>query len=170
MSEPAERTALYRLYDAEDDLLYIGISRNPATRFKVHERYQPWRHHVACVDLTWHADYLSARADELARQRSERPPYNAMHSSQSRLSWDMPALKYDSDAEIDGTAKEIRDLLDRGAWQPGKRLAPYSVSRSLGLPVYLVAGAMGRLCAEGYLRSPCKTYEVVARPSHDPRR
>lgn len=34
-----ERTALYRLYDAGDRLLYIGISNNPEARWARHRMY-----------------------------------------------------------------------------------------------------------------------------------
>ncbi|MCX5202448.1 hypothetical protein OG897_13445 [Streptomyces sp. NBC_00237] len=163
MPELPERTALYRLYDAESDLLYIGISRAPETRFKVHARYQPWWHLVEYVDLTWFADYPLARAAELARQRAERPPFNAMAHMQSRLSWDMPAVRYDAEAEAAAAVAKIRDALHSGSWRPGQRLAPHYVSRILGLPIYLAACALEQLRGEGYLWSLCKTYAVVAR-------
>lgn len=160
MPESPERTALYRLYDAEDDLLYIGISRNHEKRFRVHERYQPWWHLVEYVDLTWFTDYPLARMEELARQRSERPPFNSMHHTQSRLGWDMPALRYDAEIEIAATVTEIRSMLHGDSWRPGRRLAPHYVSRALGIPPYLTASALDQLCEEGYLRLICKTYEV----------
>jgi predicted GIY-YIG superfamily endonuclease len=42
MPEPPERTALYRLYDATDQLLYVGISTNPEERWKTHTMLKSW--------------------------------------------------------------------------------------------------------------------------------
>jgi len=35
-------TALYRLTDAAGRLLYVGITTDPAARFKKHEGTAPW--------------------------------------------------------------------------------------------------------------------------------
>ena len=45
-SAPDYGHVLYRLYDAEDQLLYIGLSGAPRNRLKAHWRKQPWRHEV----------------------------------------------------------------------------------------------------------------------------
>ncbi|MBD0743546.1 hypothetical protein [Streptomyces sp. CBMA152] len=165
MPEPTpDRTALYRLYDIESDLLYIGISRTPEDRFKVHARYQSWWHLVEYIDLTWLPSYALARIEELARQRAERPPFNSMDHSQCRLSWDMPALKYDAGPETALTAKRIREALTEGRWQAGERLAAHVASRTLDLSPYLAAQALEQLHAEGLLRSLCKTFVVTERP------
>jgi hypothetical protein len=164
MSAP-ERTALYRLYDIESDLLYIGISRTPEGRFKVHARYQPWWHLVEYIDLTWFPSYDLARLEELARQRSERPPFNSMDHSQCRLSWDMPALKCDAGPETALTATRIREALAEGRWQAGQRLAAHVVSRALGLSPYLAAQALEQLHTEGLLRPLCKTFVVAGSPA-----
>ena len=44
----ADRTALYRLYDAEDQLLYIGITSYPPKRWTEHERDKPRSAPVTC--------------------------------------------------------------------------------------------------------------------------
>jgi predicted GIY-YIG superfamily endonuclease len=38
MVDPTERTALYRLRDADGRLLYIGIAKDPERRWKHHSR------------------------------------------------------------------------------------------------------------------------------------
>lgn len=35
------KTALYRFFDAEDVLLYVGISKDPMDRFKAHIAAKP---------------------------------------------------------------------------------------------------------------------------------
>lgn len=44
---------LYRLYDAEMNLLYVGYTWNPFSRWTAHSRSKPWWHEVAHADL-WH--------------------------------------------------------------------------------------------------------------------
>ena len=46
-------TALYRLFDADDRLLYIGITLDPAQRFREHRRTQPWWPDVARRVVEW---------------------------------------------------------------------------------------------------------------------
>jgi hypothetical protein len=162
---PAARTLIHLLLRDTVDLLYIGISRTPEGRFKVHARYQPWWHLVEYIDLTWFPSYDLARLEELARQRSERPPFNSMDHSQCRLSWDMPALKCDAGPETALTATRIREALAEGRWQAGQRLAAHVVSRALGLSPYLAAQALEQLHTEGLLRPLCKTFVVAGSPA-----
>ncbi|MEH0579041.1 GIY-YIG nuclease family protein [Streptomyces sp. B21-108] len=42
----AERTAVYRLYDEDERLLYVGVASDPRVRFKQHGRDKSWRPRV----------------------------------------------------------------------------------------------------------------------------
>lgn len=71
----SERTALYRFYDADGVLLYVGISAEPHGRRDQH-RDQTWWPEVAtqvieCVDTREQAQH-----EELRAIRRERPKYN----------------------------------------------------------------------------------------------
>lgn len=46
-------TALYRLFDAGGVLLYVGITLDPARRFKEHRKVQPWWSQVARREVEW---------------------------------------------------------------------------------------------------------------------
>ncbi|MFF3998577.1 GIY-YIG nuclease family protein [Streptomyces cyaneofuscatus] len=67
MPTPPERTALYRLYSADDVLLYVGISNNPEARWERHKMFRPW-----WPDVAWnHVEWLPSRdaafaAEEIA--------------------------------------------------------------------------------------------------------
>ncbi|MDP4501032.1 GIY-YIG nuclease family protein [Nonomuraea turcica] len=73
MTDP---TTLYRLYDAADQLLYVGIGGNPGRRFEQHRSGKPWWGKVARVTLEHHPTRESALAAEVVAIQVERPRYN----------------------------------------------------------------------------------------------
>jgi hypothetical protein len=72
-----ERTALYRLYDANDVLLYLGISWNPEARWKDHLTYKHWTHLVVRRTDEWYPDRPSALAAEAAATEVEKPLHDS---------------------------------------------------------------------------------------------
>ena len=72
-----QRTALYRLFDAEGDLLYVGISGYPTLRLQQHAGDKPWWNEVASHTIEWLTDRPTAEAAEVAAIRAEKPRYNA---------------------------------------------------------------------------------------------
>jgi hypothetical protein len=70
-----EQTDLYRLYDAEWVLLYVGISRNAFYRFRQHSR-RPWWPLVDWVQIFTYRDRFTAEVLEAAAIRDESPLYN----------------------------------------------------------------------------------------------
>jgi predicted GIY-YIG superfamily endonuclease len=76
MSHNPGPTALYRLFGAKSDLLYIGIAADPEERWKQHKRTKPWASMVAKRDNTWFKTRSAAEAAETLAIRAERPRYN----------------------------------------------------------------------------------------------
>jgi excinuclease UvrABC nuclease subunit len=77
MPESPERTALYRLYDANDRLLYVGITANLAQRWKNHSVYScRWWPRVARKQIEWHDDRYLALAHEYLAIIGEKPQCN----------------------------------------------------------------------------------------------
>jgi predicted GIY-YIG superfamily endonuclease len=76
----SERTALYRLFDAKNTLLYIGISKRFGVRWQQHAKVQPWWPQVDHQTVHWHPDRETAEAAEVAAIKSERPLHNVMHA------------------------------------------------------------------------------------------
>lgn len=77
--DATERTALYRFYDAEDELLYVGISKDPKTRWEQH-RDKPWRPDVAMRVVEWFDDRATAEHAERKAIQNEAPRYNVRHN------------------------------------------------------------------------------------------
>jgi len=75
-----ERTAVYRLYDCENTLLYVGISGDYLYRWRQHSLCQPWWGEVERFDIEW----LDTREDALLCEKYamavERPVHNLQSS------------------------------------------------------------------------------------------
>lgn len=71
------RTALYRLFDADSMLLYVGIAFDPDARWKGHVK-KPWWHLVAEKTVEWHDTRLLALEEEARVVEREKPLYNVL--------------------------------------------------------------------------------------------
>lgn len=80
---PQGRTALYRLLNAEDRLLYIGISCNPQQRLKAHHG-RSWWHEVKQVKLEWFPSRPEAEAAERLAIRTDKPQHNIAETALHR--------------------------------------------------------------------------------------
>lgn len=73
-------TTLYRLFDTEGALLYVGIAGNPGRRFEQHAKDKPWWSEVDQIDL----EHMDTRAEALIEEakaiREESPRYNVVHN------------------------------------------------------------------------------------------
>lgn len=75
------RTALYRLYDATDALLYVGIASDPKTRWWTHANEKTWWPQVARREVEWFMTRPAAEAAEVAAIVTELPRHNVEHST-----------------------------------------------------------------------------------------
>jgi predicted GIY-YIG superfamily endonuclease len=72
-----EPAAVYRLWDANGNLLYIGSAYDPDHRCKSHRR-KPWWPEVASRTEEWHSSRGAAYAEEMKAIRTEGSKYNSM--------------------------------------------------------------------------------------------
>lgn len=84
MSEP---TTLYRFFDENDLLLYVGISGNPGRRFAQHAGDKPWWNQVALSTMEHYDDRESALRAERQAIRNECPQYNVAHNDHDGGGW-----------------------------------------------------------------------------------
>ncbi|MBP5892819.1 GIY-YIG nuclease family protein [Streptomyces scabiei] len=78
MQDPI-RTALYRCFDADEELLYVGISYDPTARWKQHQSNSPWWRDVAVRTVEWFDDRPAAEAAERKAIQTEGPRHNVVH-------------------------------------------------------------------------------------------
>lgn len=70
------RTALYRFYDAHENLLYVGISNDPWRRWREHVYDKAWYPQVKHQAVTWYDTEPEAARAELGAIRAEGPRFN----------------------------------------------------------------------------------------------
>lgn len=79
-------TALYRHFDAANELLYVGISLSVAHRLSQHMRGSRWSGQIARVTV----EHFATRDDALqAEERAikvERPRFNVVHNNTNKPS------------------------------------------------------------------------------------
>jgi DNA-binding transcriptional regulator YhcF (GntR family) len=116
MPTSSERTALYRLYDAEGRLLYIGIAVKPEQRWIQHAAEKDWWPEVARRDTYW----CDSRAEALVREVdaivTEQPIYNVHHNGTRR---GIPANRHTRYRQmVDSIKAGVAD----GRYRPGEKL------------------------------------------------
>lgn len=67
---------LYRFFAADDSLLYVGITNNPARRFSKHKDEKAWWLDVARIELEQHSSRDELLAAERQAVMDERPLHN----------------------------------------------------------------------------------------------
>ncbi|MER6557240.1 GIY-YIG nuclease family protein [Streptomyces sp. NPDC001027] len=80
-SDPAPgRTALYRFYDADDQLLYVGITSNPKQRWKAHASGAAWWAQAVRKSVKWFDSRPEAAVAEAHAITAEVPAHNVVHN------------------------------------------------------------------------------------------
>lgn len=87
----------YRMRDGNGNYLYVGITNNPASRLKLHERTSPWLTHVARIEWGPELPEETARREERVVIELTRPLFNrAGNPDYAEQSPDDRALLYQS--------------------------------------------------------------------------
>lgn len=74
--EEPDWNVLYRVFTADDRLLYVGISMGPATRIKQHHGEKPWWAEAHRIELEHFDSREAAAAAERQAIKSEKPLHN----------------------------------------------------------------------------------------------
>jgi hypothetical protein len=69
-------TSVYRLYDGEDRLLYVGIAVEPFLRLDKHWKTKAWWSSVTHVVIEWFPSRQDALDEELRVIRTDAPMHN----------------------------------------------------------------------------------------------
>jgi predicted GIY-YIG superfamily endonuclease len=74
--DPRRLTTVYRLYDDNGRLLYVGTSVDPQERWEQHARNKLWWSSVSRASVEWYATRTEAMAAERAAIQGESPLFN----------------------------------------------------------------------------------------------
>lgn len=78
------RTSLYRYYDADGVLLYVGVSNNPKNRDRSHLKHSAFSRFVHWHEGQWFASREEATGAERLAIRDEHPLFNGTHNDDPR--------------------------------------------------------------------------------------
>jgi excinuclease UvrABC nuclease subunit len=67
---------IYRLFDSDGVLLYVGCSLYPLTRVTHHHHHKKWFRRIASVTFGHYTNHDLARRVECSAIENERPRYN----------------------------------------------------------------------------------------------
>lgn len=151
MPELPERTALYRIRNADGDLLYIGISETPEFRWISHRRNHAWWADVTDYSLEWHENRQAAEAAEAEAVRAEGPLYNSTYNYEVPFDpaiW-APVVGHN---KHDILADRIRSEIHGGRWLPGRRIPSFeTLAEASSVGRHVAKKAVNKLRDEGLL-------------------
>jgi predicted GIY-YIG superfamily endonuclease len=155
MPETAERTALYRYFDANDELLYIGISNDPDFRAKAHlyeSRPDDWPKKAARRTVEWHDSRpLALKAEEDAI-KAERPRYNEKHNYDDAPFDPSSWPKVTAWPKVPAIADLMRTEITSGRWAHSQRIPSLrTLGTAVGASSRIVSQASVLLQGEGLL-------------------
>jgi predicted GIY-YIG superfamily endonuclease len=167
MTDPYQspgRTALYRLYDADDELLYVGITWNPKSRWESHATYKSWWHKVARKTVEWHEDRRTAIAAEARITAAEKPRYD----DSARRSQGTPRRNAPDHEGIQKVAEALTSRIKEDVYPPGTRLSTGPVAQEYEVARTTASSAMHSLTKQGFLEHWVHGRFAVAPRSVDP--
>jgi predicted GIY-YIG superfamily endonuclease len=78
------KTALYRHYDKNDVLLYVGISVDYLGRYEKHTKISSWAYESSYMKIEWFSCRFAALAAEKVAIREELPLHNVVYGNKER--------------------------------------------------------------------------------------
>lgn len=79
------RTALYRHYQADGQLAYIGVTKDPQRRLAQHVAKADWVATITTTEMQWFNSKPEAMAAEADAIRSEKPLFNKIYSDRADM-------------------------------------------------------------------------------------
>lgn len=149
------RTALYRFYDAEDNLLYLGISYDPDGRWEAHKYWsKTWERLAVRRALEWFDTRTEALTAETAAIRAERPKFNTMHNFELApvTCFEWPSLTEIKRGKAARLAELICAEIDSGRWKSGQRVPDReAMAEATGVCLGTAVAATAALTRQGVL-------------------
>lgn len=81
------RNVLYRIFDGDGALLYIGATTSLATRIASHAQTQPWWDEASEIKLKRFETFEELAKAEVLAIEFEHPKYNVLHSKPPVWAW-----------------------------------------------------------------------------------
>lgn len=155
-------TAVYRLYDSEGNLLYVGIASHVKRRLYQHATDKTWWLLVATAKVEWFSGRGAAEREEARAIEQEAPRFNARKDP---VTGQIRAPRHDYDIEEAQTrlVGQLRAELAAGRYPAGEELDREEISTRHRIPRVVVGFALNELLRKGELLSlQCNRYHAPA--------
>jgi hypothetical protein len=118
-------TAVYRFFDADSRLLYVGITCNPKMRFRDHQRLSHWWPAQQSVTVDWKDTRGEALAEEAAAILAEDPLHNVIGATTPPTRPALPRTPVHRRPEwVAEVAGQVRaEIARRSSKKPGMKFA-----------------------------------------------
>jgi hypothetical protein len=156
---------VYRFFDADDQLLYLGITHNLDERWETHERIQPWWLDVVRREFTWYDTRAEAEHIERTATAAEKPRYDR--------SGNRPGAEVDQriSLEIDRAMDAVSMDIENGTYPLWHFLPPYPVlSKKYGIPIVGVTRGLATLANREHTLVYHQDQFAVSHPRNRPSR
>ena len=117
-------SCLYRYYDAQGVLLYVGITKDPDKRRRQHELRSEWYPHAGEPVIEWFDDRASALTAERAAIHDERPVFNRTGARHAPVEY-APTLALGRPPQPGDRARPLVVVHRRVDLRRGERLVPH---------------------------------------------
>tara|TARA_R100000322_G_C5409304_1_gene183423 strand:- start:423 stop:872 length:450 start_codon:yes stop_codon:yes gene_type:complete len=84
MSKTKTTHILYRMWNAKEELIYIGISKSAIVRLSQHQQTKEWATEIHNITLEYFYSRELCKLAETKAIKSEKPKYNIVHNQ----NWD----------------------------------------------------------------------------------
>ena len=121
-------TALYRWFSTDDELLYVGVSNNPFTRFSQHRVGQI--REISRIEIEWFDEREDAKQAEAFAINIDQPIYNEKMEVLNFYEWMLHAhankcIPFDEERSVESREHIIKNIkkgcIARGWLQMKKR-------------------------------------------------
>lgn len=110
--ESGRATILYRVFDAQDRLLYVGIAYSIFLRLAQHNDSAGWAHHAVKITLERFSGREAAVAAESEAIRTEDPVWNSTGRPVRRyLQWMAAYPNNPDDIDVDALIERVNNRL-----------------------------------------------------------
>ncbi|MFD4912816.1 GIY-YIG nuclease family protein [Streptomyces virginiae] len=144
------RTALYRLFDADGVLLYIGIASYPEGRWREHAGTKRWWHLVDRKTVDWFDTRVEALAEEARATQEESPQYD--QSFRLGKGYGLPKREYDDADDVARVRAHMTAALESGTYRPGDSIKASRIAQELGVAPITAKMVFWRLCGKRRLK------------------
>lgn len=138
----SKRHCLYRFFAADGELLYVGITMNPAARWPKHSHQKPWWTEVESITLETFPSREEVLDAEREAIKTEHPRHNVVHAERitpqeptppANITWECPGCWGeigDGDGSLAVSADDLnRHLGELQTWQ--SQIPPDQIGTSI---------------------------------------